>query len=157
MFIPIVGTAAAVFTDDDLLQRIAARDERAFTQLYQRHLASAYAITHRTCRDAADDAIQDAFLALWRDAPTYRPRPGGAVGWLHTIVRHRSLDLARKRPCGSELPSPPFRRHNATFSDSPASKPDTRTRRSPTASRSRSEPSRAGHASRSADSPTIPR
>lgn len=96
MFTPIAGTVAAVFTDDQLLQQVAARDERAFAQLYERHISSAYAVARGVCRESADDAIQEAFLALWRDAAAFSPRPGGAAGWLHTIVRNRSVDLARK-------------------------------------------------------------
>ena len=97
MFTTVTATVAAVLlTDDELLERIAARDERAFAQLYERHAASARVTARRACREQADDALQDAFFALWRDAAGFRARPGGAVGWLHTIVRNRGVDLARQ-------------------------------------------------------------
>jgi RNA polymerase sigma-70 factor (ECF subfamily) len=96
MFTTTPATVAAVITDDELLQRIAGRDEHAFAQLYRRHIAPAHATARRVCRDLADDATQEAFFALWQDAPTFRPRAGGAAGWLHTIVRNRSLDLRRQ-------------------------------------------------------------
>jgi len=85
-----------VVTDEELLRRIAGRDERAFAQLYERHFVTARATARRVCPDLADDALQDAFFALWRDAPAFRPRSGGAAGWLHTIVRNRGLDLRRQ-------------------------------------------------------------
>lgn len=85
-----------MFTDDELLRRIAARDERAFGLLYERHIGAARATARRACRELADDALQDAFFALWRDAGTFHSRPGGAVGWLHTIVRNRGIDLQRQ-------------------------------------------------------------
>jgi RNA polymerase sigma-70 factor (ECF subfamily) len=85
-------------TDDELLRRIAAGDDRAFAELYRRHADAARATARRVCRcgHMADDATQHAFLALWRDAPRFRPSPGGPVAWLHTIVRNRGIDLLRQ-------------------------------------------------------------
>ena len=85
-----------MLTDEDLVRRIADRDERAFGLLYERHIGAARATARRACRDLADDALQEAFFALWRDAGTFRARPGGAAGWLHTIVRNRGIDLQRQ-------------------------------------------------------------
>ncbi|MBE2317725.1 sigma-70 family RNA polymerase sigma factor [Solirubrobacter sp. CPCC 204708] len=82
-------------TDEELLHRIAVRDERAFTELYRRHAVAASATARRVCREP-EDVLQDAFFALWRDAAAFRPRPGGAAGWLHTIVRHRGIDHVRQ-------------------------------------------------------------
>jgi len=95
MFTRVTATVADVQTDDELLQRVAARDERAFTQLYERHFVTAHATARRHCRDLADDATQEAFLALWRDAPTFSRRAGGAGAWLHTIARNRAIDARR--------------------------------------------------------------
>lgn len=98
MFIGTPATFGPMPTDADLLRRIADRDERAFELLYDRHRAAAHATARRVCRSGqlADDVLQDAFLAVWRDAPAFRPRPGGPEGWLHTIVRNRGLDLVRQ-------------------------------------------------------------
>jgi RNA polymerase sigma-70 factor (ECF subfamily) len=96
MFTRVAATVAFVFTDDELMRRIAARDERAFGLLYERHIGAARATARRACRELSDDALQDAFFALWRDAGTFHARPGGAVGWLHTIVRNRGIDLQRQ-------------------------------------------------------------
>lgn len=85
-----------MLTDDQLVRQIADRDERAFGLLYERHIDAARATARRACRELADDALQDAFFALWRDAGSFRSRPGGAVGWLHTIVRNRGIDLQRQ-------------------------------------------------------------
>lgn len=84
-----------MLTDDELLRRVAARDERAFAVLYERHVGAARATARRLCGDWGDDAVQEAFFAVWRDAVAFRPRAGGAAGWLHTIVRNRGVDLCR--------------------------------------------------------------
>ncbi|MDA0179762.1 RNA polymerase sigma factor [Solirubrobacter phytolaccae] len=85
-----------MLTDDELLSRIADRDERAFALLYERHIHAARTTARRACRELADDALQEAFFALWRDAGSFRARPGGAAGFLHTIVRNRAVDLRRQ-------------------------------------------------------------
>ena len=85
-------------TDEELLRRIADRDEHAFGELHRRHAAAAHAIAARVshCQHDAEDATQDAFFALWRDAARFRPRPGGSVAWLQTIVRNRAIDARRQ-------------------------------------------------------------
>ena len=95
MFTRVAATVAGVLTDDELLQRVASRDERAFAQLYERHFTTAHATARRLCRDLAEDATQEAFLALWRDAATFSHRPGGAGAWVHTIARNRAIDARR--------------------------------------------------------------
>lgn len=85
-----------VLTDDELLRRVASRDEHAFALLYERHVGAARATARRVCGEWGDDAVQEAFIAVWRDAPGFRPRAGGAAGWLHTIVRNRGVDLCRQ-------------------------------------------------------------
>src|SRR5204862_2858062 len=47
--------------------------------------------------EAAEDVVQDAFLAAWRGAGTFRRERGNARSWLLSIVHHRSVDLLRRR------------------------------------------------------------
>ena len=54
-------------------------------------------------RDAAADALQDAFLRVSERAGQFDASRGEASAWLAGIVRHAALDLARKR--GRELPT----------------------------------------------------
>lgn len=84
--------------DAELLRRIVAGDAEAFGRLYDRHAATAYSLARRICTrpQLAEDAVQEAFLQLWRDAGTFRFGEGAPVGWLLAIVRHRSLDLVRR-------------------------------------------------------------
>ena len=53
----------------------------------------------RTRRDAAyaADALQDAFLYIWRVADTYRDSLSPPLAWMGVVVRSRALDLLRRR------------------------------------------------------------
>jgi RNA polymerase sigma-70 factor (ECF subfamily) len=44
----------------------------------------------------AEDAVQDAFLQVWRSAGTYRPERAKASTWLLTFVHRRAVDLVRR-------------------------------------------------------------
>ena len=72
-----------------LLAEAAKGDLRAFERLYEltgsRLLAIASGIVGR--RDAAEDALQEAFLRIWRSAHQYDPDKGSAYAWCVTIVR----------------------------------------------------------------------
>ncbi|MFN7979107.1 MAG: sigma-70 family RNA polymerase sigma factor [Vicinamibacterales bacterium] len=83
----------------DLLQRVAARDESALAELYDRHSSLAYAVIRRILRDAsdADDVLQETFVRVWSRAETYDARLGSPEAWLVRIARNRAIDRVRAR------------------------------------------------------------
>ncbi|MCK6471754.1 MAG: RNA polymerase sigma factor [Planctomycetes bacterium] len=89
--------------DDELIRRVAeARDQGAFSELYSRHEHAAYSLAVYLTRDAAraEEALQDAMLAVWNDAARYRP--GNSRGWLLSIVAQKSIRL-KQRQARSEV------------------------------------------------------
>ena len=68
-------------------------------ELYDRFATRAYRTAFSVCRDrdCAQDAVQDAFVAMWSSRATYQPARGSVVAWAMTIVRHRAIYLARRR------------------------------------------------------------
>lgn len=88
-----------VDVDASLLARVVQGDEQALAELYDRHGRAAYALACRVTgeRETAEEVVQEAFLAVWRRAETYRPDRGSVRGWLLTVVRHRAIDLVRAR------------------------------------------------------------
>jgi RNA polymerase sigma-70 factor, ECF subfamily len=91
--------ADEITSDETLLLRLQQRDVRALEQLYDRHGRLAYGLAYRILNDstAAEDVVQEAFLNVWRQAPTYDPRRGAVRTWLLSIVHHRAIDWLRSR------------------------------------------------------------
>jgi RNA polymerase sigma-70 factor, ECF subfamily len=77
--------------------RIQEGDERALEQLYDRYATLLFPVVSRILGNAAEaeDALQEAWLQVWRRAPTYDPRRGTVVAWLLTLARSRALDRRR--------------------------------------------------------------
>lgn len=80
------------------LQGIARGDEGAFSWLY----ASEHVLLLRYAtgilagdRAAAEDAVDEAFLAVWHQAGRYSGS-GSARGWLRRIVRNKVVDHLRR-------------------------------------------------------------
>jgi RNA polymerase sigma-70 factor, ECF subfamily len=92
---------------DDLLARLARRDEAAFAELIGRYFDRVHRIAWRVLGGAADaeDVAQEAFLKAWT-APG-QIRDGRAIGaWLSRVATNLALDrLRRRRPeSPAELP-----------------------------------------------------
>jgi len=45
----------------------------------------------------AEDAVQDAFLGIWRSASRFSPERGKASSWILTLVHRRAVDLVRRQ------------------------------------------------------------
>lgn len=89
-------------TDEQLMALVASGDVRAFELLYDRHAARALRVARRVCADPelANEAIQDAFVSIWRGRRRYHPACGSFASWAMTVVRNRAIDLIRKEAGG---------------------------------------------------------
>jgi RNA polymerase sigma factor (sigma-70 family) len=84
--------------DRDLLRRIGGADEEAFRELFRRYSPNAMALARRVARQPfiAEEIVQEAFLAVWRNAEGYNERRGSVRSWLMTMVHHRAVDAVRR-------------------------------------------------------------
>jgi RNA polymerase sigma-70 factor (ECF subfamily) len=85
-------------TDEELVEAVARADEGALGDLYDRFGKVAYGLAYKILQDAAlaEDAVQEAFLQIWRGAGSYRPERAKASTWLLTFVHRRAVDLVRR-------------------------------------------------------------
>jgi RNA polymerase sigma factor (sigma-70 family) len=84
---------------DEALVLLAARSQQAaLAELYDRYGRPAYGLALRILRDEAlaEDAVQEAFLGVWRGAARFLPERGQASAWILTLVHRRAVDLVRR-------------------------------------------------------------
>jgi RNA polymerase sigma-70 factor (ECF subfamily) len=87
-------------TDGQLIERVAAGDRQAFDELHRRYARPVLGLALRRLGDRgrAEDATQDAFVAIWRSARTYDPGRGTGAPWLYTVARNAVTDGQRRAP-----------------------------------------------------------
>jgi len=87
------------------MQRVAAGDERAVAELYDRFGALVFKTARQVLpsRAEADDAVQEVFIRLWRTADRFDPRRAKLVTWVMLIARRHLIDRLRR---GQTSPSP---------------------------------------------------
>jgi RNA polymerase sigma-70 factor, ECF subfamily len=92
-------------SDEHLMQALPAQTE-ALDALYERHSRAALGLATRMVgeRETAEEVVQEAFLALWRNAGRYQAGRGSVRTWLLSIVHHRAIDRLRGRAPVAPLP-----------------------------------------------------
>jgi RNA polymerase sigma factor (sigma-70 family) len=88
----------AHLSDEALVALVARADDGALAELYDRFGHVAYGLAVRVVRDPAlaEDAVQEAFLAVWRSAARFVPERAKARTWILTVVHRRAVDIVRR-------------------------------------------------------------
>jgi RNA polymerase sigma-70 factor (ECF subfamily) len=78
--------------DAVLMQRAAAGDREAFAAIYRRHSGTVYRFARLMtgCNATAEDVVQEAFLALMRDAWRYDPNRASLATYLYGVARYQT-------------------------------------------------------------------
>jgi len=86
-------------TDEVLLQLLHLGNESALGALYDRYGKPAYSLAFRMLGDvrAAEDAVQEAFINIWRRSGSFSNARGTARTRIMAVVHHRAIDVGRKR------------------------------------------------------------
>jgi RNA polymerase sigma-70 factor (ECF subfamily) len=102
-----MSTGAEPTDDRELMAAHVAGDPDAFAELVRRHSGRLWAVALRTCGDAeeAADALQDALVAAFRSAATYRG-DAAVTTWLHRVVVNACLDRMRRNRTRPTVPLP---------------------------------------------------
>lgn len=103
----VEGEAGQAASEAELLRLVAGGSEAAFVALWARSGAAVYSVCRRILvdQDSAEDAAQEAFVGIWRNARQFDPRRGSAAAWMYTVARNTALNLARIRhPVPQETP-----------------------------------------------------
>lgn len=89
--------------DTTLLRAVAAREEAALKELFDRHAPWLSLRIRRRCNDAeiVDDVVSDTFVAVWNGAGSFRG-DGEVAAWLWGIASRRLVSRMR----GRRVPEP---------------------------------------------------
>ncbi len=89
------GSTPARLLDDAGQPSLAALED-----LYDTYSGIALGVAYRVFGNLSDAeaVLQDVFLEVWRSGSSYNPSSGSARTWLLAIVRHRAIDVLRRRP-----------------------------------------------------------
>jgi RNA polymerase sigma factor (sigma-70 family) len=84
--------------DRDLMARLRDGDEDAFRGLFHRYAPTAKALAQRIVRRShlAEEIVQEAFMAVWRDPDAYDGERGSVKSWIMGMVHHRAVDFVRR-------------------------------------------------------------
>lgn len=95
---PEMRTDVAQLSDEALVDGVARSDEAALAELYDRYGRAAYGLALRVLRDPslAEDAVQEAFLHVWRSAGRFEAGRAKVGTWVLTFVHRRAVDLVRR-------------------------------------------------------------
>ena len=85
-------------SDEQVLEAVGRGDDDALGELYDRFGRLAFHLAFRILRDRAlaEDAVQEAFLAVWRSADAYKRERAKPSTWILTVVHRRAVDLVRR-------------------------------------------------------------
>jgi RNA polymerase sigma-70 factor (ECF subfamily) len=85
-------------SDEALVKRAGGGDKIAATMLVERHTRMIYAASYRMLgsKHAAEDAVQETFLRLWRHASKWKPTGAKFETWLYRVAMNICLDQLRK-------------------------------------------------------------
>ena len=86
----------------ELIARLQRRDETAFEELIRLYEKKVYTLCARMCGNAedAEEAAQDAFLALWRGIDRFRQESSLST-WIYRLASNACIDLMRRKKKGA--------------------------------------------------------
>lgn len=82
----------------ELIARLQKRDEAAFEELIRQYEKKVYTLCFRMCDNSedAEEAAQDAFLALWRGIDRFRQESSLST-WIYRLATNACIDTLRRR------------------------------------------------------------
>lgn len=85
--------------DLELMRRVAAQEEGAIGELYDRFGSLVFRMAYQTMptRADAEDAVQEVFVRLWKTASRYDPKRAALVTWVMLLSRRHLVDRLRRQ------------------------------------------------------------
>jgi RNA polymerase sigma-70 factor, ECF subfamily len=90
---------------EHLIARVALGDRAAFSGLYDATSGKLFGVCMRVLNDraSAEDAVQDAYMKIWRHAARYSANGMSPMTWMITIARNTAIDRLRQTRASVDL------------------------------------------------------
>jgi RNA polymerase sigma factor (sigma-70 family) len=87
------------YSEQELTAALKAKDEQAFSYLYDHYSGSLYSIILQIVKspETANDILQEVFISIWRKIESYDPTKGRLFTWMLNISRNASIDMLRSK------------------------------------------------------------
>ncbi|HVX50042.1 MAG TPA: sigma-70 family RNA polymerase sigma factor [Chitinophagaceae bacterium] len=87
------------YTENELVEMLKARQQQAFSYLYDNYSGALYAVVLSIVpdRELANDVLQEVFIKIWRQIDLYDACKGRLFTWMLNIARNASIDMVRSK------------------------------------------------------------
>ncbi|PHK27067.1 RNA polymerase sigma-70 factor [Nostoc linckia z16] len=92
-------------TQEELLEQIYKKDDKAFTTLYDMYSQNLYGVIFNLLKDKeeAEDVLQEVFIKIWKNIDSYNEGKGRFFTWILNIARNASIDRLRSKSHNNSL------------------------------------------------------
>jgi RNA polymerase sigma-70 factor (ECF subfamily) len=92
-----LGVIANNLSQEELVDLLLQRNRKAFEKLYDDYSAALYGLAFKILKDEApaEDALQEAFVRIWKKIHTYDASKGRLFTWMLNITRNIAIDMLR--------------------------------------------------------------
>jgi RNA polymerase sigma-70 factor (ECF subfamily) len=92
-------STAIKYSEEQLVQRLSAKDQDAFSYLYDNYSGAIYGTLIRivTEEEVAQDLLQETFVKIWKSFSSYNAQKGRLYTWMGNIARNIAIDYKRSR------------------------------------------------------------
>ncbi len=92
------GRGYDALEDSALVALVTEGDGTALEALYKRYGGVSYGLAKRILGDPqlAEDAVQEVFVVVWRDASKFDASRGAFSSWLMSMTHHKAVDAVRR-------------------------------------------------------------
>jgi len=96
-------SADDIFTDAEIMLKIAGYDSKALELLYNRYSPMLYALTKRIIpnQELAEEVLSEVFVIILKQIDQFDYKSSDVYAWLVTLTRNKAID-AMKRAQGKE-------------------------------------------------------
>lgn len=92
-------------TEEELVDLLKNGDEKGLEVLYQNYSKALYNVIFQIVHsdEIAEEALQDGFLKIWKNAQSYDKSKGTIFTWMLNICRNIAIDKTRSKDYKNEI------------------------------------------------------